>query len=228
MTDRAPMDLDALAALPADDVRIARLAPHERAQLAAYREFLREPRDLPAERLADADARLGAALDDAMGLRPASPAPGAHARAREASLLDRLRGWFTPATGPAWAVAALVVLSVGVWQGSRGPVPASRESVMRGEPGSAIAVEHDVVGEGQLLLEWVALGEGVTYEVRWFDAGGLELLGRTPLGSEPRLHLRHGRLPDGVPSRETVVYQVVALRDGDEIARSASTPLRLP
>lgn len=228
MNDRAPLDLDALAGLPADDARLSRLAPHERAQVAAYRDFLREPHDLSSERLADADARLGAALDDAMGLRPGAPSPRAHARVAGDSLMDRLRGWFTPAHGPAWAVAALCVLGVALWQGTRGPVPGSREPVMRGAPGDAIVVEHDVVGEGQLALKWASFGEGVTYEVRWFDAAGLEERGRTAVGAEPRLRLRHGRLPEALRSGETVVYQVVALRDGDEVARSRSTSLRLP
>lgn len=228
MRDRAPLDLDALAAMPADDARLAALPPHERARIAAYREFLREPSDLPAAQLADADARLGEALDDAMGVGAAAPSPRIATRDVGGSIAERLAGWFTPASGPVWAVAALLMLSVGLWNVSRGPVPAPREPVMRGAEGDAIAVEHDVVGEGQIELDWRGGGIGVTYEVRWFDAAGLEERGRTELGPRTRLRLRHNRLPEGLRSGDQVVYQVVALRDGDEIARSRSTSLRLP
>ena len=213
------LDLDALAGLPADDPRIAKLASHERAQLAAFREFLREPTDLPAEELADADHRLGEALDDAMGLGARARSPRV---AAAPSLGERFAGWFTPAARPVWVMAAVLVVVGALWFSQT----RIGEPVMRGAGNSAIAVESRASAAG-IELSWVAVAPGDRYEVRVFGAD-LNEIARLDAGTDTRFTLTVSMLGDPLGSGDRVSYQVVALRDGDEVARSRTTGLTLP
>lgn len=213
------LDLDGLAGLPADDPRVASLAPHERAQLAAYREFLREPSDLPDDQLADADRRLGEVLDEAMGLGARARSPRV---AAAPSLGERFAGWFTPAARPLWAGAAVLVVAGALWFSQT----RVGEPVLRGTPGSALAVESRA-SEAGIELSWLPTAAGDRYELRVFGPDLLEIA-RLDAGTLTRFTLSRAVLGDRVPADGRVSYQVVALRDDDEVARSRTAGLTLP
>ncbi len=212
------LDLGALAALPDGDPRVAALAPHERAQLAAYREFLRMPDDLPATQVAEAERRLGAALDEAMGLG----APARAVRSPAPTLGERFAGWFAPSLRPAWAVAAVLMVAGGLWfAGARDDGP-----VMRGREAAALIVTERAVA-GAIELSWPAIEPGVRYEVRVYGPDQEELA-RLDAGEATQLELAVARLEGRVPAGVRITYQVAALRDGDELALSRAAPLVLP
>lgn len=217
--ERRALDLDGLAALPANDPRLAALEPHERAQLAAFREFLREPTDVPAGQLADADRRLGEALDEAMGLGAGSRSPRV---AAAPSLGERLAGWFTPAARPVWVMAAVLVVAGALWfsQTRLG------EPVMRGSEGAGLLVESRASASG-IELSWEASAPGDHYEVRVFGPELLEIA-RLDAGDLTRFTLSRSMLGEQAPGDGRVSYQVVALRDEDEVARSRTAALTLP
>lgn len=216
MSDRNVLDLDRLVGFSSEDPRVAALEPHERAQLAAYREFMREPTDLAADRLADADRRLGQTLDEAIGLGPPDHSPRAAART---SFVKRLAGWFAPPLRPVLAAAAVLAVMSGVWftQTRMG------EPVMRGSEGSALVVSARSE-PGAIALEWTLAAPGVTYEVHLFGSD-LEEVARFDAGSSTRFTITHAELQERAIGSASLSYQVVALRDGDIVARSRTAAL---
>jgi hypothetical protein len=53
-------------------------------------------------------------------------------------------------------------------------------------------------------------------------------LAALPTGTATTLALRRGALPTGLPAHERVLWQVVALKGHDVLARSRTQPLDLP
>lgn len=219
MSDADLSDVDRLAALPADDARIAALPPHQRARLAAYREFLRAPDDLPAEQLARADRKLATVLDEAMGLSSAARSPRLAVRPSKPS---RFSGWFAPTLRPVWAAAAVLAVASAVWFSQT----RIGEPVMRGDERPAVEVSARVLESG-VELSWEATGAGDLYEVRVFGAD-LDEIARFDAGSATSLTVTAAMLGERAPGSGSLSYQVVALRDGDEVARSTTTPLDMP
>ena len=204
----------------------------------ALADFL-EPGPLPeGADLPDAEARLLSALEKEIGVTIAPGARPGPAVARttpatgpgRGSLLDRLFGG-TPLLRPALALAAVAVVAFGVWSqvrparedGGRLRGPAASPS-----PGTWLALPHSAsLGDGRVRLAWspaahatgyavVFLGEDLTELARVGDLRTVELV------------LERDDLPAGLHSGQVVLWRVTAVAGGDEIARSATSPLTLP
>jgi hypothetical protein len=135
--------------------------------------------------------------------------------------------WLAPVPRPALAVAtivaALVVSALAVtrpWQ--------PRPSVIRGTPRIELALDaprYD--SDGGVRLSWRGSPGSESYVVRFFSVG-LEPIGEVPAGPESALNLSPSQLPQTFSRGESVLYRVVALRGGDELATSAAGTIRKP
>ena len=216
MNGHPPEDLGALAALPPDDPRRVAFEadPIAAARLAAYEEFMTPGPLPPGADLAAAEARLLAAIDVAT----ASQAPAGR---RPSSF--RL--------APALAVAAALVVAVGLWT-----QVARRERaapILRGpsapEPTGGWAA-HLVVttpGPGSTNLSWAPAPGATHYEVV-FLASDLSEVARVKGLAAPAFVLERASLPAGLTSGTTVLWRVGAYAGGDEVARSGTAPLKVP
>jgi hypothetical protein len=216
-----PIDYALLADLPADDPRVRALDARQRAELAAYRDFVGTPDDVAAEQLAHADAQLAAALDAAIGVAPApaAPAPRTPVAPPRPGVLDVLR-MLLAGSGlrPAYALAAVLVVAGGLyWNQARLAGP-----VLRGDEAAAIEVAAPVMGEAVVTFAWQAVADAERYEVRLYG-GDLEETGRHDAGAGTLLSLPRARLGPGAGE---VLWQVVAFRGTDEVARSRPVTLR--
>lgn len=207
-----------LADLPAGDPRLAHLeqCARCRAQRILFREFM-DPTLPEHARTADASAHLSAIVRKATRERSAG-----------AGFAALLRGFlFHPVVRPAILVAATAVLILiirDVWP----PGGGTREpTVLRGAGhASIVAAEPELLADGRLRLSWQSTIEEVQYQAIFLDAAQRELL-RVDAGGEMRVSLEPEatRLLSG--ERAGVLWRIVALRHGDEIARSSLRTLQL-
>jgi hypothetical protein len=237
MSDRRvePEDLGGLEGLPPDDPRVRDLEsqPRARAQLRAYRDFV-APGDVPeGARVHEAEARLGEALERELGtpIGGASGAPSATPSRpqRGGGFLSML---FAPRLRPALALAALLVVTGGVWL-----VTATRQKpggpIMRGtspappEGGVAGSANTERLADGALRLTWTPSAEAESYAVV-FLSPDLAEIARVSGVTEPHLDLRPGALPAGLAPGSRVLWRVHAMRGPDELARSHALMVTLP
>jgi hypothetical protein len=218
---RTCLDMAQLAAvdwLPADDPRRRHLADCARcrARLAAYRAFESPPGLPEGADLPDAEARLGAFLQQEIGVgeEPARP---------------RRRDWRRPLL----ALAAVLVVAVGltlVTDDGEGP---PRTPILRGDEeavrqggvrAGALAAASEVDADGRVVLSWSAVGDADTYRVVLYGAD-LSELDSFDAGPATSLTLD----PADLPAAEAgLVWTVIALRAGDEVLRSPARVLALP
>jgi len=231
MSDRCldPHDLAALAAVPRGDPRRAHVdrCPRCEAALHSYRDFV-DPGELPPEANAEqASRKLEATLQREILAEDAAPqavrgratghAPGGWMR--------RLR-W--PVLAPALVGAAALVLVVLTGQnesltggggGLRGGQAASAS-----ETAEPISARVQALRGAELLLEW-DLPAAADQSVIVFFAGDLSELDRQTVaaGQSLRLPVESERAAPLAPAR---YWRVIAISDGEEIARSALKELR--
>lgn len=225
-----PEDLGELAALPPDDPRrrAVEATARGRAMLLAYREFV-APADTPAgARPSEADAILATALAREIG-EPVRSGGDRTLRSVEESVWTRLiRSLSAPAMRPAYALAALLIVSGGLWTmwKSSGRAPATH---LRGEAAhAAIALSPpQTLAAGAIELGWQPVAGATSYEVAFF-APDLTELGHTGPLAEPRLVLEPGALPAGLHPGADVLWQVTARSGADAIGQSRTTLIRLP
>jgi len=198
---------------PDDDIRT-------RARERAYREFM-APGDPPdAREAAKAEERLQSVLEREIGV------PLGRREPVRGGLFDFLR---TPAWRPAFAALLLVV--AGTWF-TTSVLRRKEPPVMRG-PGSVlqegeIALSAPEKGPGgSLALHWSAAPEAERYAVV-FVSPDLTEIARVEDLAEPSLDLSGASLPPGLDPGSDVLYRVVAMRGGDEIARSRTVAITLP
>lgn len=177
----------------------------------------------PGADLADAEARLGRFLGRELG---AAPAPALLPARRDRPR----RAWWTPR--PAWAAAAVVVLAVGAYLARDRIAPEPRPVVVRGpEAPAGTAPRLDPPTrqpDGGLALHWTPVTGADAYVVVLSGPGGRELT-RRDTGGATACALAPADL--GAAAEATTLFvHVLALRGGDEIARSlprlASPPRR--
>jgi hypothetical protein len=209
-------DLSRVRGLPADSPERRHVAdcPRCRARMLALAEFERPTLVLPRE--AD-EAGAGERLDafiDRLGGGAAKPAPR-----------PPMPWWqrlFEPAMRPALAALVVVIAAGSFWAVTR---PLHRQE-LRGDAESAPALAAAVATPDGWELAWAATGGADAYEVLFFGAD-LRESARVSGLHETHLLLRREALPAGVEPGKPCFWQVVALRAGDPLARSRTTPLRL-
>jgi hypothetical protein len=212
----SPDDLDWVLSLPDDDPRRrhVRACPRCRALVDQYVAFLEAAPEVDAARLADADARLSAALERAIG---AAPARGGRI-ARSA----RVAWWETWAWRPVAAAAAVVVVAGAALLWMYAP---HHEPELRGGPETAatVVVEHATLAGGAVHLDWRACPGASMYQVRVY-ASDLREVSRleTP---ETSLTLAAERLSPRLARENVVLVRIVALSGGDAIATSSAIAL---
>jgi hypothetical protein len=132
------------------------------------------------------------------------------------------RVWRLPALRPVLGAAAALAVVMVAWMVMR---PAD-DPVMRNiEPGGwqpTIATS-----DGAVTLRWDAVPEADGYRIQFFD-GTLQPVASLATGQARTARLDAGSLPAGLPSRQAVVVQIVALRGEDSLATSQAVSLRLP
>lgn len=233
-------ELGEIARLDPNDPRLEHLkeCAHCRALLASCREF-HEPKELPEGLdIEDAERRLAVTFDRAIqgreggrevvgawedASRPQSP--------RGSSLSCFLRNLWRPALRPAWGVGAavaIIFLAVHLIDFRDG---ASDRIVPRIEQDPArlefILHEPQPLEGGEVRLAWQPVEDADAYRVLFFDAD-LDELARLDTGSASTVALRPEDV-GGLPVSGTkILWQVVALRSGDELTRSHPAGLRLP
>ncbi len=210
-------ELEALAALPAGDARRAHLdaCPRCRGLLASYALFM-DAQPGEGARVTEADEVLAAAFARELAAPPRRAGGGAW---------PGLAVLFAPAVRPMWAAAAVALVVFAGWQLLRPPgAPQLRGA---GEALARVETLPAVADADSIVLRWRAAKDATQYEVRFFrmDLGDLAAL---PTGTATTLALRRGALPAGLPAHERVLWQVLALKGHDIMARSKTQPVDLP
>jgi hypothetical protein len=200
--------LDQVAGWDPADPRRAHLdaCPGCRARLAAYLSFVKAE-DVPGADPEDAEARLSAVLAGLAGASAAAPPRATRPR--------RAR-WLRPAL----AVAATLVVAVGLWRGlaAVSARPAAG-LVLRGEgearPAPVVQPARALDG-GRLALSWRRQPQADAYRVALHDAD-LRQVAVLDAGADSTLAVTPGAAR---------YWRVLALRGGAEIGRTELAPLR--
>lgn len=198
-------ELTAWADLPAGDARRAHLQSCARCQavVTSYAAFM-EPENLPAGAdLQDAHDHLSASLDREIGVggvgEVVRPAP------------SRWRPFSWPSAA---AVAAVIVVAVGLSVMRGGIERPPQRDVLRGGPDTAAAFSGEILAgeDSGYRVSWPAAADPeAAYQVVVYGADLAELA-RYDVGTTTVLNL--------TPPTGAAFCQVVALRHGDEITRS--------
>lgn len=195
-----------------------------RARVAQLRAFVAGA-ESPGARVADADAKLAAALDNAIfGAQPVpTPAPMAR-RVADPPPPSFWASLFAPALRPAWGFAAVVIVAGGVWWATRPEI-----AEVRGDGVGPAAVETltPVAGEHAVTLAWKPVREATRYEVV-FLADDLSEMGPALPVTEPMLALRGDALPAGLRSGASALWIVTAWKGDVELSHSVATRVTLP
>jgi len=221
-------ELADLADAPATDPRRAHVdaCPRCRARLADFAAFVRDERDTAPAELAAAERTLAAAVAarlDAMGAgtTPASAQPQPPAVTPLPARPRRRVAW------TAWAAAAAFAVSAG-WLVVRhnGPV------LERGTRATAPARDRVVLlaplrGDGAVTLRWQDVPGADRYVVRFVGADLVEVA-RSPGLDRASYVLERAALPTGLARGTSVLWQVVAFREGERVAASEPATLRVP
>jgi hypothetical protein len=224
--------------LPPDDPRRRHVdaCPRCRSLVLAHGSFLDPPEDVEAGQAAEqVSARLDAFRADLIGgashpagtrTRISRPSVGARAgRARPRAWWQRI---FSPALRPAWALAAVAVISaiafVGVRQGRQ-----PGETLVRGAVDRAMGLGAPQMLEGGAVrLSWRPAAEPVDgYELVLLSAQ-LETIARFEAGRDTTLTLPAAALPEAFRSGELLLYRVDARVGRDVVAQSETGSLQKP
>lgn len=221
--------------LPAHDPRRQHVeeCPRCRSLVLAHGLFEEPPQDGDAERAADqVTARLDAFREDMIGPAVARKTSGPAAEPPLARSAGGRPWWwrrlFAAPLRPAWALAAVTVVSVIVVVGirqSRRP----GEILVRGTLDRAMGlVAPEILADGAVRLVWRAAAEPVDgYELVLFSPR-LEPLERIPSGPDTSLTLAIERLPAPYRAGEPLFYRVDALVGRDVVAQSQTGSLQKP
>lgn len=221
--------LAALMALETKDPRRAHVndCPRCQARWLDLELFL-EPPPLPAgSDVGDAQARMRHALDQEF--ERARPSAGQ----RSGGL--RHTPWFGSLWHPraAWGLAGVLVVGGLAYFALRDGPLGTGPDVLREEPSTTasgsrapLMLEAPSLRAGELVLRWSRVHEADAYEVHLVGDDLNEVLVLGPL-SDSTVVVKPGRVP-GFESGHILGWRVVALRAGDEIARSGAGTLALP
>ncbi len=218
-TDRCfpPEDAARVAALAADspERRHAADCPRCAALLSAFAAYeAADPAGVPARDLADANARLSAALAQEIGDLEEEPAPAP----RAIRAAPRELPWFLrPALRPAFALAALL-LAVGTFAWLR-PGHDGGAPELRGGGRAAPEIAQADFAADSLRLAWHGMPGADAYEVRFYSSELAELGNAGPT-ADSSLALGASVLGFSVPPGETVLVRVIALGQGAPLGTS--------
>ncbi len=226
-------ELGDLCHLDDSDPRLAhaRICPRCRSLLIAVRSF-QEAHDAPPGACPDeADRRLAAVVAQELDRWEGQPGASEQSAPHRPSA-GRGGAWsklWAPALRPAWGIAALAVIALGVAVLQPGPPD---EEAIRGERGQpSVGPELLPVTRPDpesILFQWRAVADADRYEVRFFDPG-LNLLLTQPAGTDTLLRVPAERLRTASPAAgKRLLWQVVALRHGDHISVSPPGGFELP
>lgn len=190
--------------------------------LADWRRFESGAIDAPTADVADADARLAAALEREMsrdaGAAPATPNVIAMPPRPDANAARR---WVLPI-----AVAAALTI-VAAWMATRGSDRAAAPPAMRGETHAA---DGQVAGDGpvagDLALSWAEVPGASEYRVELVSAA-LQPIGTLGPFAGTHATLVRDSLP-GVASGDTLLLRVIALSGSRIVHRAAFLTVRVP
>jgi hypothetical protein len=237
-----PDDLAGYEDLPPDDPRVLELGPRARASLRAYRDFMASGDAPEGAPVADAEAKLGEALERELGVTlgddpgraPPGTAPARGGRPRAGGFLDALLG---PRLRPALAFAVLIVVAGGVWlftsarRGGEAPAMRGGETpVMRGGEtgaGDPLGAHVHSLGGGSMRLEWNPSAEASSYTVTFLSPDLVEVARMTDV-RDTHVDLLRGSLPSGLTPGARLLWRVSAMRGADEVVRSRTTTVTVP
>ncbi len=230
-------DLEEVRSWPEDDPRREHIAgcPRCRSLLDSYALFLRGG-DLPGDAAADVmDRRLQAALEREIFPERRMVTGRESRSAREMTgwekVLDVLTGRRSPVRwrGALAVAAAITLVVVGLNALHRAGGPAGERIVLRqeaAEPGTVLAATVEVAGPGEWLFRWVPVDEADGYALIFLGTDLAERSRREVLAPETSLRVAEQELASpGASPGSPPFWQVLALRDGDEIAHSRPQPL---
>jgi len=216
----SPEILAELADAPLDDPRRAHLesCPRCRAQLAAYRKFM-QPGELPAgAKLPDAEARLDTALS--AEIFPAEAGSEVVTESAEARAPGGLIGhWFSDPSRRLLSLAAVLVVAMGIVVLTDVGDSPRRAPVLREDSDpitDSFTARATTLADGRLQISWSGVAGADGYQIGIFGTDLAEMT-RFDAGTDVEMVLD---LADLLAGEETVIWQVIALRGGDEIARS--------
>jgi len=202
--------------------------PRCRALVVSYRQFLDPGSEEMASYGTEEHERLNAFRERLAGIAPvATPAPGGTMPAPVAEKRSWAERLFTPGLRPLWAVVAIAI-AFGVMKIAPTHPPENVVPTLRGGTPEALTVRTPTYGDaGAVTLVWNAVPEADHYEVRFFSSALTEL-GRHAAGGDTVATLAAADLPLPYRSGEAILFRVVALKDGDELATSAPGSLKKP
>ena len=188
-------------------------------------EFVEGRTNVPPADVADAQSRLGAFLDERLGLDVAgSGATAARARS-SSSWWRRLAAWFAAPSGRmALGFAALAIVAGGVWMMR---APQRSPAVVRGEATPALVVTARADARAaNVALGWNEVAGADAYTVELLSADLTRIASFGPL-ARPAFTLAHGAVT-ALPAGTSVYCRVVARRAGVIVAESELVSLPLP
>jgi hypothetical protein len=229
-------ELGEISELPDGDPRRAHLAEcaHCSALVAAVREF-RDPSAMPAgARPQDAALRLRGLVDHKLGLSDLPSGEGVDPRRRRDARSPRhpwLSSLWRPPLRPAWGLAAACLVVVGfltlVRHQSETPGPIVTRNAQPHMGHALLLHPARALPAGQILLSWEPVEGADGYEVLLLDTN-LTVRERLPAGSDPTASVEGDRLRELFGDRQSILWQVRALRGGDELLHSPPERLQVP
>jgi len=199
------------------------------ARLLVYREFIEDLSPAPGSDTRDAAVRLRQAFDEELGRGPIREGAGA----RPASLRA---GWFRSLTmKPAWALGVVLLVAGAYYAGLHYRSTREASDLLRSTPppgavpdgGRIELLAPRIVPGGEIEMRWNAVPNADSYRVRLIGADLADLAHFEPV-PDTWLSLRPDQIPRNLSSGEVIGWEVVALRAGQEIARSPVSTIRIP
>ncbi len=208
--------------LPDDDPRRRHLdeCPRCSALLLSFQAFL-EAEEIPGSDPVDAGERLSSFIQSKIAKTLSDTSMSGTAPERPGFLAEIVQSLFRR---PVWVMASLVIVAAGMmlWK------PWVEDPlVLRGTISAETGTPLDLAApqtleDGSTQLSWVPLDGADSYEVRLYDESLSEIARFGPV-TETTFILDHSMLPDSTPA--AMLWRIVALEEGDEIAASQPAPL---
>lgn len=197
--------------------------------LESLRDFQAPARELPIAEVRHAEERMTAALERALS-RTTSPARVGRRHARRTSSrawTDWWRGpWWHPALGAA-AVLVIIFSAVYLSEGPQAPGPNAVRGELEGADQILTLHAPELLPDGGLHLSWDTRAEVEVYQVVFCDLHLAELA-RFEATAASTLTLSPTDLDGVIPRGDEILWQVIALRRGVELARSQPAAFSLP
>lgn len=213
----APDELDAWAAWPASDRRLAHVrgCPRCRALIETHRLFHSPtPEELAAPHVEAADSALSAHLERITRPDPVRPA---------ATTAPWWRVWFAPALRPALALAAVTLVLGVVVFGPRLLTPRTAPVLRGGAPTELVLEAPTVRADGAIVLRWQAVPGASHYRAIYYSTA-LDELGRSAELTGTDVTLSPAQLPASARKGDLLI-RIVAMQGEDELAHSPAESL---